>query len=142
MADLSPAALPPAFLATQEVLVLCGIVDSTVINGLIQDMLSPPEGIKPLQDEDADGIQSTCSGYVRRAASNGKFTLIRVRQKRLISLMHWVKDKHCLAKSAKFPLGTAQIQFTEVIQAANELKQCQVDQKKKGESLLTNNFLS
>ena len=32
------------------------------------------------------------------------------------------------------------IKFTKTIQAANERKQCQVDQKKKGESLLTDNF--
>ena len=51
MAALPPAALPPPFLTTQEVLVLCGIDDSTVINGLIQDMLSPPEGIGHLQDK-------------------------------------------------------------------------------------------
>ena len=54
--------------------------------------------------------------------------------------MYWVKDRHRLAEPAKFPLGTTQIQFTEAIQAANERKQCGVDQKKKGESLLTNNF--
>ena len=54
--------------------------------------------------------------------------------------MHWVKDKHRLAEPAKFPLGTTQIQFTEAIQAANKRKQCRVYQKKKGESLLTNNF--
>ena len=54
--------------------------------------------------------------------------------------MHWVKEKHWLAKYAKLPLKTTQIQFTEAIQAANERKQCQVDQKKKGESLLTNDF--
>ena len=33
-----------------------------------------------------------------------------------------------------------QIQFTEAIQAANEHKQCRVDQKKEGESLLTKDF--
>ena len=54
--------------------------------------------------------------------------------------MHWFKDKHRLAEPAKFPLGTTQIQFTEAIQAANECKQCRVDQKKKGEFLLTNGF--
>ena len=54
--------------------------------------------------------------------------------------MQWVKDKHRLAKPAKFPFGTTQIQFTEVIQAANKCKQCRVDQKKKGESLLTKYF--
>ena len=70
MAALPPAALPPEFLTTEEVLVLCGIDDSKVINGLVQDMLSPPEGIRHLQDEDADGIQSACSGYARRMASN------------------------------------------------------------------------
>ena len=140
MAALPPAALPPEFLTTEEVLVLCGIDDSTVINGLVQDMLSPPEGIRHLQDEYTDGIQSACSGYARRTAANGKFNLSRVRQKRLISLMHWVKYKHRLAEPAKFPLGTTQIQFTEAIQAANKRKQCRADQKKKGESLITNDF--
>ena len=140
MAALPPVALPPPFLTTQELVVLCGIDDSTVINGLIKDMLSPPEGIRHLQDEDADGIQSACSGYARHTASNGKVNVSRVRQNRLISLMHWVKDKHRLAKPAKLPLRTTQIQFTEAIQAANDRKQCRVDQKKKGESLLTKNF--
>ena len=54
--------------------------------------------------------------------------------------MHWVKDDQRLAKPSKFPLGTTQIQFTEAIQAANERKPSRVDQKKKGESLLTNYF--
>ena len=42
--------LPPLFLTTQEVLVLCGINDPTVINGIIEDMLSSPEEIMHLQD--------------------------------------------------------------------------------------------
>ena len=109
MAALPPVALLPEFLTTKKVLVLCGIGDSTVINGLIQDMLYPTEGIRHLQDEDVDGIQSACSGYARRTASNGKFTVRRVKQKRLISLMQWVKDKHRLAEYAKFPVGTTQI---------------------------------
>ena len=127
MAALPPAALPPAFLTTQEVLVLCGIDDSKVINGLIQDMLSPPEGIRHLQDEDTDRIQSACSGYDRRTASNVNFNVSIVRQKRLISLMHWVKNKYRLSEPAKFPLGTTHIQFTEAIQASNKRKQCRVD---------------
>ena len=79
MAALPPEALPPAFLTNEEVLVLCGIDDSTVINGLIQDMLYPPEVIRHLQNEDADRIQSACSGYARRTAANGKFNVSRVR---------------------------------------------------------------
>ena len=50
-------ALPPAFLTTQQVLVLCGINNPTFVNGLIEDMLSYPKGIMHLQDEDSDGIQ-------------------------------------------------------------------------------------
>ena len=103
-------------------------------------MLSTPEGIVHLQDEDADGIQSACSGYARRTISNGKFTVSRVRQKRLISLMHLVNYKNHLAEPAKFPIGTTQLQFTEAIQVANEHNQCRVYQKKKGEPLLTNDF--
>ena len=100
------ASLPPSSLTTQEVLVLCGINDPTVINGLIEDMLSSSEGIMQLQDEDDDRIQSECSGYARRTLSNENFAVSRVRQKRLFSLMHWVKNKHRLAKPAKFPIGT------------------------------------
>ena len=80
--------LPPALLTTKEVLVLCGINDPTVINGIIEDMLSYPIVIMHLQDEDADRLQSACSGYPRRTILNGKFTVSRVRQNRLISLMH------------------------------------------------------
>ena len=47
----------------------------------------------------------------------------------MISLIHRIKDKHRLAKPAKFSLETTQIKLTEAIQAANERKQCQVDQK-------------
>ena len=54
--------------------------------------------------------------------------------------MHWVKDKNRLDEPSGFPIGTTQLKFTEDIQAANERKQCRVYQKKKGESLLTNNF--
>ena len=135
------AALPPAFLTTQEVLVLCVTNDPTVMNGLIEDMLSPSRGIMHLQDEDTDRIQSACYGYARRTIPYGKFTVIRVRQKRLIYLTNWVKDKHRLAETSRFPIGTMQLHFTEAIQASNERKQCRVDQKKKGESLLTNNFM-
>ena len=93
-----------------------------------------------LQDKDAEGIQSACSGYARRAISNGKFTISRVSLVRLISFIHSVKDKHRLAEPSKIPIGTTQLQFTEAIQAANERKQCQVYCKKKGGSLLTNDF--
>ena len=93
-----------------------------------------------LQYEDADRIQSVCSGYARRTISNVKFTVSRVRQKRLIPLMHWVSDKHHLAEPAKFLIGKTQVQFTEAIQATKKRKQCQVDQKKKGKSLLNNYF--
>ena len=132
------AVLPPALLTAQEILALCGINDSTFINGIIEDMLSSPEGIMHQQYEDTDGIQSVCSGYARRTISNGKLIVSRVRKKRLISLMHWVNDKHRLDKPAKFSIRTTQIQFTQAIQAANERKQCRVDEKKKGESILTN----
>ena len=80
-----------------------------------------------LQDEDSDRIQSACSGYARHTISNGELIISRVRQKRLISFMQWVKDKHRLAEPTGFPIGKTQLQFTESIQVANERKQCRVD---------------
>ena len=66
MVALPPAALPPEFLTTEEVLVLCGIDDSTVINGLIQDMLSQPEGIRHLQDFEQDETLRKITSRPRR----------------------------------------------------------------------------
>ena len=116
------AALPLEFLITKAVLVLCGINDLRVINVFIEDILSSLEGIMHLQDEDSDGIQSSCSGYAIRTISNGKFTVSRVRKNQLISLMKWVKDKHRLDDTTIFTIGMTQLQFTEAIQAANQRK--------------------
>ena len=44
--------------------------------------------------------------YARRDAEYGKISLTRVQQRRLISLMDWVKDRNSLEEDVSFPDGT------------------------------------
>ena len=54
-------------------------------------MLTEPKGIRHLNDKDAEMIQAACGGYAKRTLANGRFVVTRIQQKRLVSLMYWVK---------------------------------------------------
>ena len=56
-------------------------------------MLTEPERIVHINDEDAEGIQSACGRYAKRTLANGRFVVTRVQPKRLLSLVYWVKDQ-------------------------------------------------
>ena len=55
-------------------------------------MLTEPEWIGHLNDEDEKVINAACGGYAKKNFANGRFLVTRVQQKRLVSLMYWVKD--------------------------------------------------
>ena len=57
-------------------------------NGIQEDMLTEPEGIGHLNDEDAEGIQAARGGYVKITLANGIFVVMRVQQNQLVPLMH------------------------------------------------------
>ena len=69
---------------------------------ICDDMMTDTEGIGHLNVEYAEGIQSACSAYTKRTPATRIFTVTRVQQKRLISLMYWVKDKHRLKEPTEF----------------------------------------
>ena len=93
------AAVIAATLTTIEILGLIGITSAT--NAIRDDMLTEPEGIGHLNDEDAKGIQMACSAYAKRPTAT-RFTVTRVQKKRLTSLMYWVKYKVRLGKPTEF----------------------------------------
>ena len=59
-------------------------------------MMSPPEGLKHLNDEISKEMLGTFRDYARRDKEDGRIILTRFQQRRLISLMDWVKDKTSL----------------------------------------------
>ena len=69
-------------------------------------MMSPPEGLKHLNGETSEEMLVTFRDYTRRDKEYGKIIFTRVQQRRLISLMDWVKDKTRLEEEASFPDGT------------------------------------
>ena len=84
---------PPTKWKTDEILTILGINTQEARNGIQEDILMEPEGIGHLNDGDAEGTQVACGGYTKRTVVNVIFIVTRVKQKRLISLMYWVKDQ-------------------------------------------------
>ena len=78
----------------------CGMSTTTARNIIIADMMSPPEGLKHLNGETSKEMTGTFRDYARREKEYGKIIFTRVQQKKLISLMDWVKDKTSLEEEA------------------------------------------
>ena len=74
----------------------CGMPTTTTRNRIIADMMIPPEGLKHLNGETYEEMLGTFMDYDRREKEYGNIIFTRVQQRRLISLMYWVKDKTCL----------------------------------------------
>ena len=75
-------------------------------NRLISGMMSPPEGLKYLNGETSEEMLGTFRDYSCREAAYGKSIFTRVQQRRLISLMDWVKVRTILEEEVPFLDGT------------------------------------
>ena len=70
----------------------CRMSNTTARNRIISDMMSPLEGLKHLNDEISEEMLGTFRDYYRRDKEYGNIIFTRVQQRKLISLMDWVKD--------------------------------------------------
>ena len=61
-------------------------------DGVTTDLLHP-DGLVHFNNENAEGIKAACTSYTK-FATNVRFSLSRVQQKRLILLMYWVQDRY------------------------------------------------
>ena len=73
---------PPIKWTTEDILTMLVINTQGARNGIQEDMLTEPEGIRHLNDEDAEVIQAACGGYSKRNLANGRFVVTRLQQKR------------------------------------------------------------
>ena len=69
---------PPIKWTTNEILKILGLNTKGEINGIQEDMLMEPKGIRNLNGEDAEGIQVACVGYTKRNLVNERFVVTRV----------------------------------------------------------------
>ena len=81
---------------TINILTMLGINEVLARDVICDDMMTDPEVIGHLNAEDSDSIKSACSGYAKRTPAARIFTVTRVQQKLLTSLMYWVKEKRRL----------------------------------------------
>ena len=71
----------------------CGMWTKTARNRIITDMMSPPEVLKNLNGETSKEMLGTFRDYACRDKEDRKNILNRSQQRKLISLMDWVKNK-------------------------------------------------
>ena len=83
----------------------CGMSTTTARNRIIADMMSPPEGLKHLNGETSKEMLGTFRDYARSDKEYGNIIFTGVQQRRLISLMDWLKDKNRLEEEASFTDG-------------------------------------
>ena len=79
----------------------------------------------------------TFRDYAWREKVYGKIIFTRVQQRRLISLIYWVKDKTHLEEEASFPDGTIRQELIYELEESITRKKCRKQQNKVEESLIT-----
>ena len=122
---------------TNTILTWCDITILAQRTRIMNELLIAPEGMRDLNDESTEGMIATFWDYGRRDVADGKIIFNRVQQKRMISLKGRVKDKVRLQEEAEFETGTTRAEFIKAIEEASERKECRINQKKTGESLIT-----
>ena len=96
--------------------------------------------MRNLNNESTEGMITTFRYYGRRDVAEGKIIVNIVEQKRMISLKDWVKDKVRLQEESEFETRTTRADFVKAIEEVSERKECHINQKKTGESLITTVF--
>ena len=111
---------PPIKWTTDKIFTMLGINTQGARKFIQEDMLMEPKGIGHLSDEDAEGIQASCRRNAKRTLINGRFVVTRVKQKRLVSLMYWVKYQCRLGETTKIFNDFDEPTLLTMIEEANE----------------------
>ena len=124
-----------------QILTYLGI-DTAAHRAIISaDLMPNPGKLENLLDETEEGIKDTCLSY-NRGDPGDRIRISRSVVKKLVSLMHWAKDKHRVNERIEFPNGTDQMELLQQIADATVREQCRKTQKKAGEALITHEFNS
>ena len=122
----------------KQILTWIGLDTARKRDGVTTDLLHP-DGLVHLNNENAEGIKAACTSYTKFAMTS-KFSLSRVQQKRLISLMYWVQDRYRTREIYSFDAGITEPEFLSLIQDAYERHDSRKIQRTMGLSLLGGSF--
>ena len=109
---------------TSTIVQWCGISTTTTRKRIIDDMTSPTVGLKQHNSETSEEMLGTFMDQACHDAVDENIIFTRVQQRRLISLMDWVKDKTCLEEEASFPDRTTRQKLTSELEEATTTKKC------------------
>ena len=84
--------------------------------------MSPPEGLNHLNGETSEEMLGRFKDYAWRDKEYGNIIFTRVQQRRLISLMNWVKDNTHLKEEASFPDRTTRQEVIYELEEATTSK--------------------
>ena len=105
---------------TEEILAVLAINKKGARNGIQEDMLTEPKVIGHLNDEDAEIFQAACIVYAKRTLANRRFIVTRVQQKRLTSLVYWVKDQGWLVNTNEISINVDEPTLRTMIEEFDE----------------------
>ena len=111
-------------LKTIEILTMLGINEILARDGICDDMMTNPKGIGHLNFENVEGIQLAFSGYSKRTTAARRFTVTRVQQKLLTSLMYWFKYKRRLKEPTEFSNTHNEVALRAEIETAHKREFC------------------
>jgi hypothetical protein len=124
-----------------QLLTWVGIDTDAKRAAILDDMMADPEGLGHLINESAERIVHACNAFTKRFPANSRFSVTRIQERRLISLMHWAQDKYRCREPYVFPLDTAdQASFLMEINEAGMRHIARVKMETAGKDLLSRSF--
>ena len=81
-------------IAIRQLLTWAGLDTYVKRDGVTGDMMTAPEGLGHLIHESAEKIVHACAAFTKTFPANMRFSVTRIQDRRLVSLMHWVQDKY------------------------------------------------
>ena len=93
-----------------------------------------------LNVKDTEGVQWAYSAYAKRTPSARRFMVTRVQQKRLTSLIYWVKDKCTLEEPAEFSNTHNEVTLRVETEAEHKIELWRKEEKSKVEAIMMENF--
>ena len=123
---------------TEQILEWIGLDSSWKRDSVTEDLLYLT-GLVHLKNETCDGIVAACTAY-SKLPSAVRFSVTRVQQKLLISMIYLVQDKYRTREPYDFEPGTTEAEFEALLQDAYERHESRKIQRTTGLSLLSGSF--
>ena len=123
-----------------QLLTWIGLDSDVKRDGVTNDMMDEPEGLGHLIHESSQKIVHACSAFTKRFPTDTRFSVTRIQERRLISLMHWTQDKYRCHEEFIFPVGTNRESFLKELDEAGLRHIARLKMETAGKDLMSKSF--